>query len=216
MNGSQRWHFDSKRPRTRPGDTLTPDTSLDPNLGAVQNLPRRHWSPRFYLCESPDEDPLGLSPGQFPPKPVRSKTHPVFSPEPVPNITGLKVCPRSSKKSAPNSRPWNIGALDRKADIISHRYLYKRAAHGLGRTDRPSTFAASWRLTILSPFPQSRLIGQLAKEDLAGISSTVQLFFKLRLKLLRAIQHARLSKTVHFALLNVIRKVVRNPSEKNL
>jgi hypothetical protein len=172
MHRSERRHLDSKRSRTRSGGALTPDTSLDPNLGAVRNLPFIYWRPRFYFSEAPDEDPLELSAGQFPRKPIPRKTHPVFSPKSAPNSAGFTVCPCSYKKSGKNSAYQHIRTgctFYCKAGINPPRYLYKRVADVLRRTDGIFTFAPDRRLTLFSLFPQNHPIAQLMGEDFAGI-----------------------------------------------
>jgi hypothetical protein len=162
MHGSQRWDFDSKRPRTRLGGILTPDTSLDPNLETVGNPPRRYWRPRSYLCESPDENPSGLDAGQFPRQPVHRKTHPVFSPNPTLKSTRLKVSSRSSKKSAKNLTYQYLRtsyALDCKAEVNSPYYLYDSASDVLSFFVVVNNISAVWqdvqRGRLSNNFPSS-------------------------------------------------------------
>ncbi len=81
--------------------TPTADRDLDTVLGSVTSLPLKYWRPHFYFTGARDRLLYGLTRRMFPVKPVRKKTHPIFTRRLLAHQAGMEVCPCSTK------RPYN-------------------------------------------------------------------------------------------------------------
>jgi len=90
LDGKSLW---AKKPAS-----ITAAKNLDLVLDAARNLPLLYWRPGFFFIGAKDKELLKLTDDHFPRKFVRGKTHPVYSLTPLPNNSGFKVCPCSSKK----------------------------------------------------------------------------------------------------------------------
>ena len=84
--------------------SLTAAQHLDTVLGSVRNLPLRYWRSGFYFVRADDEKLLKLTSGHFPKKLVPRKSHPIYTLHQLPDQTGFKVCPCSSKRPFNKSR----------------------------------------------------------------------------------------------------------------
>ncbi len=74
--------------------------NIDLVLASVTHLPMAYWQPLFFFKGANDKELLRLSNGLFPLTTKPGKTHPVISLKPMPDNSGYKVSPCSTK------RPW--------------------------------------------------------------------------------------------------------------
>ena len=78
--------------------TPTAENNLDLVLCLNARLPVQHWRCSFFFTGAPDSTLLELTSGRFPAKFIPGKTHPVFVLKKLPDNTGARVCPCSTKK----------------------------------------------------------------------------------------------------------------------
>lgn len=118
--------------------TLTADTHLHLILGSVKNmgLSLKYWQPHFLFFGMKDNISHELTEGKFPAKLEQDKSHPVFSLEILPDHTGVRVCPCSTKK------PFHKGP---------HRYILADCRLNFtGLSVRKKTYITE-RITFLMP-----------------------------------------------------------------
>jgi len=82
----------------------TAENNLELVLGSTRNLPLRYWRAGFYFFRAEDEKLLELTSRHFPKKLVPGKSHPIYTLHQLPNQTGFKVCPCSSKRPFDKNR----------------------------------------------------------------------------------------------------------------
>lgn len=77
--------------------TMTAERDLESILGVVTGLPLPYWKERMLFRGLRDKLAFRWTGGRFPAK-RSSGTHPVFAIKALPENTGFRVCPCSSKK----------------------------------------------------------------------------------------------------------------------
>jgi len=99
------------------------ERNVEKVLGAVVHLPLRHWRPNMFFTGARDEELTELTQERFPKKPIKKKTHPIFSLKAIPANAGFSVCPCTSSRPY---HPKNMRYVSKNCALLHTNYPMDR------------------------------------------------------------------------------------------